>query len=466
MFSLWSNPEQYDSYIGFNEGNNKTLYNSDAEFYFQLGKAMYKQGYRKFDAISLDEYLQSKPTVRAKYDEFGGYSTVKELMSLISPDNTDAYLDKIAKMNSLQLIAKKYEEIFNDVKRFDNASNDDVYNTFDLLNSAININTSNSSQIEDLVIDDEFLQSCNEGTEVGLSYAKGAPLLNYSTLGAPIGDIYLLAAHSGMGKTSFIFENMVLSFSQTGIRCAIISNEMRIESYKQLLLVHILTHDLGYYNLTRKKLKLGGFSTEDWSMLNKAKNISKEKYSNIKFVKLFDNNTAEVMRYIKRFKANGIQAIVWDTMKGDDSTDDKMWQQLLMNSRKIFNLISKEKLSMIVTFQLALYTTNQRYLDAGCLSSSKQVKEVVSELIMMRKLWADEYTGKPYDCKPYRFNRENHKIKETIELDEDKIYSVCFINKTRNGQDGITILFEWQPHYNKWIELGFCNIQNDHRGYN
>ena len=57
-----------------------------------------------------------------------------------------------------------------------------------------------------------------------------------------------------------------------------------------------------------------------------------------------------------------------------------------MNSRRIFNTVSKEQVAMICTFQLALHTTNQRWLDATCLSNSKQIKEVVAQAVFASSL--------------------------------------------------------------------------------
>lgn len=466
VFSLWKNPELYADYHNLNEGNDNTLKDEDAIFYFNLGRSLFDQGVRSFDSITIDAFLKDKSDTKKKFEEYGGMSTVEELKGLISSDNVDAYFDSIAKMNSLSLLASKYDEMFDDVDRFKSATNEDVYNAFDLLNSSVNLKTSNASVIEELKITDDFIKRCNEGEAVGISYAKGAPLLNYCTLGCPMGDIYMFAALSGTGKTSFIFENMIIPFRGQGLKCAIISNEMKIDSYRHLLLIHILTHDLKYYKLTRKKLKTGNFSAEERDYIEQAKIIADKDYDDIKFVKLFNNNIGDVIKYIKRLKVQGVQVIALDTFKSDDNDgggDGKMWEQLLQNSRKLFNAVSKENIALITTFQLALHTTNQRYLDASCLSNSKQVKEVLSELVLMRKLWADEYTGEKYDCKAYKFKQDNKKVKEMIQLDPDKIYTVCFLDKTRNDEDKKTILFEWQGHYNKWKEIGFCTIVNDHR---
>lgn len=78
-------------------------------------------------------------------------------------------------------------------------------------------------------------------------------------------------------------------------------------------------------------------------MLRKAATITKEKYSNIRFVKMFENDTSKVLQYIKRLARSGTKAIIYDTMKSDDGIDDKMWQALLMNSRRILIPFQKNR---------------------------------------------------------------------------------------------------------------------------
>ena len=257
---------------------------------------------------------------------------------------------------------------------------------------------------------------------------------------------------------------MVLPISKN-TPVAILSNEMKIDVYQNMLTAHILTKDLDYWKLTRKKIKIGKYTDEDMEMIKQAQEISGQKYTNIKFVKVFNNDTEMICKYIKKLAHMGVRYVVWDTFKNDDVVDGSdAWLQLLMNSRKVFNLVSKLGIALTCTFQLALYTTNQRYLDASCLSSSKQIKEVVSELIMMRKLWADEYSGGKYDCKPFKYKKDNKKIKEELQLDPEKTYYVCFVNKTRNDEGDRQILYRWESAWNRWYEIGYCNIRNDHRG--
>ena len=50
-----------------------------------------------------------------------------------------------------------------------------------------------------------------------------------------------------------------------------------------------------------------------------------------------------------------------------------------------------------------------------------------------------------------------------IELDPEKTYYVCFVNKTRNDEGDRQILYEWRGAWNRWYEIGYCTIRNDHR---
>lgn len=469
VFCFWKDPDLYDDYKFVNDKKDETLKSEDAQFYFNLGKALYDAGFRKFDNITVYGFLQNKPNVKETFEDYGGYREVENLKQLVNVENVDAYFDKIAKLNTLEALCELTFNSFEDVSKFDKMSSQQVYDYFEYKLNDISIASTHDVEEESLVIDDEFIEECNTGDAVGISYAKNCPIMNYLTLGVPLGEMFMIAGHSGVGKSSFVFENMVLPMAEEGVKVAIVSNEMRSKDYKIMLLAHILTKELNYWGLTRKQIKMGHFTNEQREMLNEAKKISQEKYSSLGFIKLFDNDIGKVLKYIKKKSKRGYQIFVWDTMKSDDSLDEKMFLQLLINSRKVFQLASKENIAIIPTYQLALYTVNQRYLDASCLANGKQIKEVFSEMIYMRQLWQDEYTGEKYDCKAYQLQKNEDgkytKVKRMIELDKDKKYIVAFLDKTRNDEDKQQVLYEVNGRFNSWKEIGYCNILNEHKGF-
>lgn len=464
---MWKDPDLYSDYLRLNEKNDKTLQTEDGIFYFSLGKQLYKQGFKSFDNMTIYTFLEDKPNVKKSFDERGGYREVESLRELVDIDNVDAYYDKIAKANTLVSLCEKYYNAFSDVGKFDSMTSEQVYDFFDYQLNNISINTGNDIQFESLTIDDNYLDDRNKGSAMGLGYGKGCPILNYLTLGIPLGELTMIAGHSGVGKTSFSFENLILAFNDNGIKTAVISNEQRSKDFKDLLTVHILTKDLNYWGLTRKKIKMGSFTDEQKEMLKKAQKISHEKYNHIKFVKLFDSDMAKVKKIIKKLSKLGYQAILYDTMKSEDRVDTAMWQQLLMHSRSLFQLASKENIAIITTYQLALSTLNYRYLNASCLSNAKQIKEVFSEMIYFRALWDDEYNGERYDVKAYQLTKDKNgkysKVRKMIELDRSKKYMIAFIDKTRNDDDSQTILYEFNGRFNNWKEIGYCTVINDYK---
>lgn len=457
VFSCWNNPDLFMDY----DVNEKILLNKDAQFYWQLGYSMFRDGIKVFDAITIDTYLSDKKNIRDQFEKYGGYAEVNELMKSINSQNVESYYDGIIKRNNLTTICKKYNELFEDIDRFKNATSEDIYNTFELLNNSVSLST--NEQIESLSIDDGFIDKLINGEDMGYNYSKYCPLLNYITLGASPG-LYMIGGHSGTGKSSFVFGSMLLGLHYKGINTAIISNEMGVDTYKVLLLEHILIHELNYWKLTRKQLRMGNWNDEQKEMVKEAMKISEEKYSNIKFIKLYNNDPKKILKYFRKLKSLGISVILYDTFKSDDNVDKGLiWQSLLLDSRKLDSVARKAGICCITTYQLALHTLNQRYLDASCLSNAKQIKEVYETMIYMRPVWDDEFDGEKYDIRPWKFNKDNSKIKEKIKLDPEKKYMLCFVDKTRADEDKKVLIYEWLGHFNHWKELGFARVINDHK---
>ena len=52
---------------------------------------------------------------------------------------------------------------------------------------------------------------------------------------------------------------------------------------------------------------------------------------------------------------------------------------------------------------------------------------------------------------------ETGGIAKEIILDRDKRYKIVFLDKTRNDDGNVCVLFEFEGNWNKWKEIGYCN---------
>lgn len=467
VMCLWINPELYADYEHIETGSDQTLIIPDAKFYFSLGRAMYEHGYQVFDNVTVNEYINDKPEIHSKFVQLRGYKQIDDMRKLVNTGNCEGYFDKITKLNLLSGLCRSFFTTFGDISKFDDRTNAEVYDYFDLQLNKISLNVSKDMKVEDVYCDKAFIEQLNEGMAQGLPYGKNCPRMNYATMGIPRGDLTMFGGFSGTGKSSFVYENIILPMAEAGIQSCIVSNEMQIEAYKQLQLIHVLTHDFNYYKITRKRLKSGHFTEEQLDILNKAQKVSEEKFKDkIKFVKMFDNDTSRVCKTIRKYSKLGYDMFFWDTMKSDDDSNMEMYRQLLQASRKIFQTASRENVAVVCTYQLALYAKDKRFLDATCLSNSKQIKEVFSEMLYMRELWPDEYTGERHDCHAYNRKKAEdgswEKFTTPLTLDKNKKYIAFFLDKTRNDENNIQFLYEVDFTWNKWREIGYCKIQDDH----
>lgn len=464
IFALYKDTSLYNDYkikLDEEDGDIRTV---DGMFYYSLGLQMYKLGFQNFDNTSIYTFIQDNPVLKDGFESRGGYKTIEEIKSIINVENIEAYYDELVKNNMLLRLYEKGFDVIKDLDKFKKMTSEEVYDWFEYHLNNISINSGNNIKIETLEIDDDFIKECNSGESKGIDYGKVCHILNYLTLGLPLGDLYLLGGHSGIGKSSFVFGNIILPVADNGVKCCIISNEQKSKDFKTMLLSTVLVKELKYYDLTRKKIKLGNFTPEQLEMINKAKEIIKQKYGSIKFAKLFDYNMAKVKKIIKKLAKQGYQLFLYDTFKSESLVDGD-WKQIVEDSKQLFQIASKENVCIIPTYQLALHTLNKRYLDASCLSNAKQIKEVCSEMVYLRPIWEDEHSGEKYDIKPFNWKKDSSgkytKIKELFSIDKDKKYLIAFLDKSRADETGQTILYEFNGRYNVWREKGLCTVIHD-----
>lgn len=460
IFCLWKNPELYDEYQKEVKAD-RDLFTDDGRFYYSLGAEMKKLGYKSFDDASIYSYIEGKETIKNGFTRRGGYKTVEDIKKILNEDNVETYYDELVKGNMLLKLHDKGFNVVKEIDKFKKMTSKNLYDYFEYQLDNVFLNRGAGVKIEDLDFEDGFIEACNKGEEMGLSYASACPLLNFHTLGLHRSNVQIFAGFSGTGKTSFCIHSYIMSILDQGEKVCIIANEMNKRAWQHILMATILSQKLGYYGLPRKKQKMGKLSDEQLEKMEEAKAYYNKHYKGrLKFVKIYDYSIEDVKKVIRKMAKQGFNYTLYDTFKSEDSASATMTGELIEASKQLLQVAEKENVGIIITMQLAIYMEGTRYLTAACLSGAKGVKEVVSELVLTRQVWDDEFSGGKFDIKPYRYKRDSTgkytKIKEEIELNPDKKYMIVFLDKTRNDEGDTTILYQFDGAWNKWTELGYC----------
>jgi replicative DNA helicase len=460
IFCLWKNPDLYGDYEREVRAD-RDLMTEDGRFYYSLGYEMYQLGYKSFDDASIYSYVEGKETLKNGFTRRGGYKTVDEIKRILNEENVETYYDELVKTNMLLKLHDKGFNVVNELTKFKKMTSSQLYDYFEYQLDNVFLNRGSGVKIEDLDIDDEFINDCDNGIEKGLSYASTCPLLNFHTLGLHKSNVQIFAGFSGTGKSSFCVNSYVFPILDHGEKIVIVANEMNKKAWQHIFMATILSQKLDYYGLPRKKQKMGGFNEEQRQMMEKAKKYYDEHYKGrIKFVKIFDYSVEDVKRVFRKMKKQGFNYGIYDTFKSEDAASANVTGELIEASKQLLQVAEKEDMCIIITMQLAIYMENTRYLTAATLSNAKGVKEVVSELLLTRPLWDDELPNEKYDVKPYRYKKDSNgkytKIKEEILLNPEKKYRIIFLDKSRNDEGEAAFLYQFDGAWNKWTELGYC----------
>jgi replicative DNA helicase len=485
VFSFWKDPNLYKEY---KEITTENFLTEDARFYFSIGKHMSKL-YKVFDEVSVLSYLNDNEILLNGFNERGGYDVIYNTMDMLNSNNVDQYIDILNREN---ILLKLHEDGFNllkeitindkqiiPIKLLRKMSAAETLQFFESRISNIGIRVkSNDMEISDLGIEDDFEEQLETGMLMGIPFdiggycqfdnspIKASPILSNISMGINKGELTLVGGFSGSGKTSLAFSNFIMPMVFRGERVCITANEQRKIAWQILLVIYTLVNHFKYYNLTRKKLKGGNFTDEDRKMIKLAKEfINKNFKHNIKFIKTFDYNVRDIVREQKRLHLNhGYTAFIYDTFKAEDSSDIGVARgSMVEDSKALFQFASKYNVPQIITAQLATYLEKTSWLSSQCLASSKQTKEVCSEIFLMRKCVSEielDPTSKHY-IKPYRLKKDGSGKwrKDFFEIDHTLggQFRIIFVDKTRNDEDSKAILYKYDGHINVWHELGFCS---------
>lgn len=458
----------------------------DGRFLFTILKSMRDRGCTVADEVTTLTNITD--SMKEKLEDIGGWKQVQALIDICNTKNFDVFLDDLNKGNIYLHLSEKGFNLLEPVV-LDNGKEVVPYKMFEKFNSQevldfyesqlSTLGTVSSNKIIDegyIDFDEEFIEGLETGTEVGISFADAGldvngnkistfPFLSNNILGLKSGTLSAFGAHSGVGKTTFMI-GILMSLIEKGEKVLIVSNEMGLSDFKQGFLIWILSRYFNYQKLPKKKLASGNISDEDRAMIKKAREYWRKNYAKqIKMVALSDADAKLTCRIIKKhIQRDGITTFLVDTFKitTSNGANDNFWLQLVMDSKDLDAIAKRYDVIGLMTIQLAINSLGRLWMDASCLSNSRAVKEVLSNLILFRKVYPDELvSGSAYDLKPFRSKKEGGKwIEEPYLPDPKNVYRCLFVEKSRRGIDsgdsGVAYLVRYDGDYCSFYESAKC----------
>ena len=129
---------------------------------------------------------------------------------------------------------------------------------------------------------------------------------------------------------------------------------------------------------------------------------------------------------------------MYDTFKinNSDMKEARQDLSLVRDSRTLDKLAHKHDLIMLYSIQLSESMKGKLWLDSSTLSNSKQIKEQLENLFLLRNVFDEELDpNSKYYLKPFRLVKigENKWERKECEVDRSRTWKVLFIEKARSG---------------------------------
>ena len=458
---------------------------SDGLFYFNLLNHLRKKGFYSLDEVTIMSNVSEE--VLEKYDSLGGFETIQHQIDIINTSNFDTYIDILYREN---IILKMHDDGFNllnpieigdkkvaPLKLLRKMTAEEVIDWYESRLSTYG--TGYSSKIleeEEIDFDDEFFDNCAEGLENGVPFENAGldinleeincfPFLSRQINGFLPGTTNMLGGFSSAGKSTW-WVTVIMALLEQNRKILIISNEENVKKFKIKFLIWLLAKHQRYFKLTKKKMMSGNISNEDREHLKITQEYWRENYKgNLRFIAISDADMTIIKKKIREnVLRHGYDTVLYDTFKiqASDIKGERTDLSLVRDSRELDKLAKKYNIIMLASVQLAEAMRGKLFLDASVLSNSKQTKEQLESLLLMRTVYDDELDPKnKLYCKPFRLKKVNDKwIEEEYECDRSAVWRMLFCEKTRSGSNssdtGVAYLLKYDGDHCIFREVAQC----------
>ncbi|WP_297419185.1 helicase [Clostridium sp.] len=461
---LWKHPDLYYNYENLTI---KNFIHNEWKVFFQIGyDIIIKEKKQTLDEITVNLYLEKHLKLKEKYEEYGGYSAISKTEKYVKEQNIDGYIAELNKWEVVINLSKNKFPIADRLAEYVDLTAEEIYDEYEAMLNHIFINVDGDDKTYTIGHDiDKLIDELDEGLAIGLPYYN-SPILTHETGGDSLGNITLVGGLSGAGKTTLSRTLKLPSIIENNEKICCLLNEESIKKWQRELLIWVANN---IYKQETKKYKLrdGKFSPEFKDFLkNKCAKWIKDHNDQI-IIKPFKHySTDKAIKCIKKYAHLGVKYFILDTYKADSNTSNSeaFWFNLQQNMVKIYDVIKEESLNVhiLITFQLAKSSSRQRCYTQDNIGMAKNIVDVASTCIMVRKLYDDEYEGEKHELKVFRFTGKNNKTKIPVTLDKNKHYQILFIVKNREGSSNeYSIVVEHDMSTNTYREIGLTVIAPD-----
>ena len=423
-------------------------------FYYALARELVKN-VKSLDELSVQSWVNASG-VSELYKEYGGFQSIKNLQKIGDTRNFLSYVDNLKKHIIVENLKEKrhfdiYEPIeykgkivkLSDSLPLMNAY--DFHNLIQLMFNDLEVEIGNKDLVfEDLFFTDQELQDkINKmSSEEKIAYENE----KQNTLKAELKEL----------------------INTTNENVLIISNEQQSSYYKNLLMAIVCQVVFKCYSLTRKKISRNEFSNEtEIEVFKVANEFIKDKFKNkLRFLSVSTFNKDNICAIIKREKLrNNTSYVILDTFKFEGGKKDtNIATELVETSRAIDNVATEYDVGIILPVQLLVSSDKTSFLTSSALSNSKQIKEVSNSVMLMRRVRPFELDPKSDKfLKPYvwrksingnyvkkqltiidttRNEKDRSKRFDKEVIDASKQHVLMRLDKNRNGNDDVLILYE------------------------
>ncbi len=418
------------------------------------------------DEITINMYLSKHSKLSEKYDEYGGYDKIQNATTYIQLDNFDSYVNEIKKWNAVMKLTKYGFPVKDNLGKYVDLKAEDIYNELEALLNHTFINI--ESDVKTYNACDglfDLIDELNSGSQVGMPL-KNADILNREIGGINFnGNIYGLGASSGVGKSTTAINYLMPSVLCHNEKMVMMINEEDQNKVRKELLIWV-ANNIFSGNIHKYMLRDGHFTPEVLDILKKsAEYLEKLKdRKNITIVPFEKYTVRSAIKVIKKYSSMGVRLFVLDTLKESaDSRNFETWKSMERDMVDLYDVIkpTAKNVALFVTYQLGKASVKLRYLTNNEIGQAKNILDVFSVNLMMRRPFDDELQGGSHEIKAYKLgNNKNTKIPYT--LTRDKHYMITFITKNRFGvTDQFQIISEYDLSLNMNKDIAICNIIQD-----